>query len=401
LRLVQSKEEMKIRFKTSIQLRKLVSVILLVCGLLLYGERRVSGAETEGKATIIVFDAPGASTGQFQGTFPTAINPAGAIVGYYYGTVLDQFGNNIPQAFLRAPNGKFTTFDPPGYPNNTLFINTVGNTLAINPAGAITGSYVDANGFVHGFLRVTTGGDERAPKVTFTTFDVPGPPGSPSTGTFASAINPAGAITGYYSDAGGTPHGFLRSPKGTFATFDPPGPLFYQQQIYPQAINPAGAITGYYEDASLVFHGFLRAPDGSFITFDPTPGSQYTVANGINPAGAITGYYTENLYYGPYHSFLRAPNGSVTTFDYPNTNQGIFAYAINPAWTITGNYFANNQYHGFLRARNGKFTSFDPPGSTNTTTALAINPAGEITGYYPDANFVNHGFVRIPAQPDE
>jgi hypothetical protein len=299
---------MKIRFKSSVQLRKLTGVTLLVCSLLLYGERRVSGAETEGKATIIVFDAPGASTGQFQGTFPTAINPAGAIVGYYYGTVLDQFGNNIPQAFLRAPNGKFTTFDPPGYPNNTLFINTVGNTLAINPAGAITGSYVDANGFVHGFLRVTTGGDERAPKVTFTTFDVPGPPGSPSTGTFASAIN---------------------------------------------------------------------------------------------PAGAITGYYTENLYYGPYHSFLRAPNGSVTTFDYPNTNQGTFAYAINPAWTITGNYFANNQYHGFLRARNGKFTSFDPPGSTNTTTPLAINPAGEITGYYPDANFVNHGFVRIPAQPDE
>ncbi len=248
MRLVQPKEKMKTLFKTSIQLRKLVGVILLVCGLLLYGERRVSGAETEGKATIIVFDAPGASTGQFQGTFPTAINPAGAIVGYYYSTVLDQFGNNIPQAFLRGPNGKFTTFDPPGYPNNTLFINTVGNTLAINPAGAITGSYVDANGFVHGFLRVSTGGDERAPKVTFTTFDVPGPPGSQSTGTFASAINPAGAITGYYSDAGGTPHGFLRAPNGKFTSFDPPG--------------------------------FLRAPDGSFITFaiirTPTKASSLT-----------------------------------------------------------------------------------------------------------------------------
>jgi len=51
-------------------------------------------------------------------------------------------------------------------------------------------------------------------------------------------------------------------------------------------------------------------------------------------------------------AFLTASCGPLTeiiTFDYSPTNQGTFVYAINPAGTITGNYFANNQYHGFLR----------------------------------------------------
>ena len=33
--------------------------------------------------TITTFDAPGAGTGLFQGTIPSGINPARAIVGYY------------------------------------------------------------------------------------------------------------------------------------------------------------------------------------------------------------------------------------------------------------------------------------------------------------------------------
>jgi hypothetical protein len=54
----------------------------------------------------------------------------------------------------------------------------------------------------------------------------------------------------------------------TFITFDPPGSI----STYATAINPAGAITGYYQDASFMYHGFLRASDGTITTFDP-PGS--------------------------------------------------------------------------------------------------------------------------------
>ena len=73
----------------------------------------------------------------------------------------------------------------------------LGQETSINPAGAITGSYVDANSFVHGFLR--------APEGTITTVEVQG-----AVHTYPASINPAGAITGSYVDANGA-HGFLQS----------------------------------------------------------------------------------------------------------------------------------------------------------------------------------------------
>ena len=52
-----------------------------------------------------------------------------------------------------------------------------------------------------------------------TTFDVPGD----LNGTQPNDINPAGAITGNYGDAGNVYHGFLRARNGTITTFDVPG----------------------------------------------------------------------------------------------------------------------------------------------------------------------------------
>ncbi len=54
-------------------------------------------------------------------------------------------------------------------------------------------------------------------------------------------------------------HGFLRARDGTFTTFDAPGAgKGANQGTFASSINPAGAITGTYKDASMVSHGFLR-----------------------------------------------------------------------------------------------------------------------------------------------
>src|SRR5205809_716850 len=131
---------------------------------------------------------------------------------------------------------------------------------------------------------------------TFTTFDPPD-----SAATFPQSINPAGAITGGYSDVSDSDnlHGFLRAPNGTITTFDVPGAAGSRAN----SINPAGEITGAYVDASFVTHGFLRARDGTFTTFDP-PGSLTTTTLGINPAGAITGYYQDSTSFN-FHGFVR------------------------------------------------------------------------------------------------
>ena len=47
---------------------------------------------------------------------------------------------------------------------------------------------------------------------TITTFDAPGAGTSSGQGTFGEGINPAGAITGFYLDADFIQHGFLRIP---------------------------------------------------------------------------------------------------------------------------------------------------------------------------------------------
>jgi hypothetical protein len=78
-----------------------------------------------------------------------------------------------------------TTFDVPG--------STSTGGAAINPAGQITGSYLDANFVTHGFLRKTDG--------TITSFDAPEAGSSSSEGTTPQGINTAGQITGYYVDA--------------------------------------------------------------------------------------------------------------------------------------------------------------------------------------------------------
>jgi hypothetical protein len=150
---------------------------------------------------------------------------------------------NFSNTPLVRPQATITTFDPPG--------STFTAPSAITPGGVIIGSYVDASGVTHGFLRARDG--------SITSFDVPG-----STSTTPTSVTPGGVIIGWYGDASGVTHGFLRTPSGSFTTIDPPGSTF----TYATGITPGGVIIGWYNDASGVTHGFLRARDGSITSFD-------------------------------------------------------------------------------------------------------------------------------------
>ena len=234
--------------------------------------------------------------------------------------------------------------------------------------------------------------DSPGPKAvgTFITFDVPGAATGRNQGTFPTAINPDGAIAGYYYDVNFVGRGFVRASNGAFTTFEVPGAV---GGIFPASINPDGAIAGYYYDVNFVGRGFVRASNGILTTFD-APGAVIgmigTFPSGINPAGAITGYFYDPNFVS--HGFLRARNGTLTTFDAPGAGTtgefpGTYAVGINPEGTIAGMYTdANNATHGLLRASNGSFTTFDPPGSIAIFNAfsfglnLYIKPDGVIAG---------------------
>lgn len=373
----------------------------------------VSVAAQNASSGIVTFDAPGASSvsASFDGTFPSAINDAGAITGHYVDA------NAIYHAFVRAPRGELLTFDAPGAGTSVGFrfgtfpnVFSIPNGIGINNRGTVTGNYIDASHVSHGFLR--TGGGE------FTTFDPPGASSSSDSydGTFPTSINNGGTVTGSYIDSRELIHGFVRSPGGELTTFDVSGASSVAASGYgtfPRRINDAGMITGHYTDARGVTHGFLRSPGGELTTFD-APGASPVAAFGygtspesISDAGAVTGHYADAR--GLIHGFLRSPGGKFATFDAPGASSvaafvyGTLPESINAAGSIAGYYpDEGGVTHRFLRSPGGRFATFDAPGAGSIaasgygTFAESINEAGTITGHFTDAHGLVHGFLRMP-----
>jgi hypothetical protein len=246
------------------------------------------------------FDAPGA-----QGTGGLSVNPAGLILGIYFDA------NNAYHGLLRAPDGTLTPFDAPDAGTGAYQGTYPANLSGINPEGANVGESVDANYVYHGYLL--------APDGTFTVFDDPnaGTGAGSGQGTLSLGINPAGEISGVYIDANYVFHGYMRAADGTISNYDVPGAGTGAYQgtnacwyiVCWGGINPAGTITGFYVDNNNVYHGFLRTRDGESVRFN-APGAgtgawQGTQPMTINTQGAITGYYTDAN--NVVHGFLRMP----------------------------------------------------------------------------------------------
>ena len=364
-------------------------------------------ASADDKPRIITFDAPGAGTGASQGTAcysdcSVTINIWGAITGSY----LD--ANNVLHGFVRSPAGKFTSFEAPGADTAPGDFNGT-NPNAINDAGAIAGVYYDVHSVAHGFLRSPEGG--------MTTFDPPG-----STATIPIAMNLESDIVGYYLDESSVFGGFLRRADGTFATWkDPNACNTANSPTSPFCggtgafnINVFGVIAGTYADNSgnYVGHGLIRLPGGRLQSYEvPGAGNGYEQGTScpgcsvpLNIFGAIAGFYIDAGNVG--HGYLRSPGGEITKFDFPGVGAGCSAdcsLGLNDFGAITGFYLdANNVYHGFLRSPEGTFATFEAPGADtkpgdfNGTFPVSINDWGAITGYYVDKNNVFHGFLRFP-----
>jgi len=83
---------------------RIVLLLAIAVSVVLAMSVRVSAQEQQERSgyhrgTIITFDAPGAGTGYFQGTFAFSINPEGAIAGTY------QDSGGVYHGYLRAADG--------------------------------------------------------------------------------------------------------------------------------------------------------------------------------------------------------------------------------------------------------------------------------------------------------
>ena len=343
--------------------------------------------------TVTTFDAPGAGTGAFQGTYPFNVDPSGTIIG----RTID--AGNVRHGFIRSRQGSYTIFDAPG-------AGTASGqgtwAYATNPKGEITGFFLDSTTAAHGYVRSNQG--------VITVFDAPGAGTGFFQGTFPVSpliINPNGAIAGYYTDSSDVSHGFLRHKNGGITTFDVPGAgTGAGEGTFSYAISPTGEITGFYFDGFDVSHGFLRDENGVITTFD-VPGSgtdafEGTYGGGFTPNGTIMGNY-----FSPdtlSHGFLRHTDGTFVTFDAPDAGtvpgslEGTYPFGINPNGAITGWYVDGADVnHGFVRDNGGAFIEFDVPGAGTSPGQgpypFSIAPNGAVTGFSYDANNVVHGFL--------
>ena len=161
-------------------------------------------------------------------------NNSGVIVGSYWTPIP---GGSISHGFVRDPGGLITTVDVAGSDYTTL--------VSVNDSGAAAGLWMLSRiGVLRGFVRDPAG--------AITTFDVPGSSGM--TPVTPITINAAGAIIGTYYDANSNYHGYLRDPGGNITTIDAPDAIY---GTFPYSINAAGVITGSYVDANSIIHGFV------------------------------------------------------------------------------------------------------------------------------------------------
>ena len=192
-------------------------------------------------------------------------------------------------------------------------------------------------------------------------------------------INPAGAITGTYFDASGIDHGFLRAARRHLHQLRSRRAPHSQ---YPRASTRRGPSQGF----TLTQAAWTTASCGRPTAPSPRSmprahihrSCQASTRRGLSWDCTLTraACFTASCAPRRHHHRVRCPRCRQRHSALPgSTRRGL-------SRDFTTTRFRS---HGFLRAPHGTFTTFDPPGSTGTSVG-GINPGGAITGSYFDVN---------------
>ena len=307
--------------------------------------------------------------------------------------------------------------------------------------GALTGNFTDASGVRRGFS-----GDE--------IIEFPG-----ATETYADFVSTLDNVVGSYVDAEGTYHAYLRGPGGSFATLDLPlegkldyfflhginsaliavgrvkavgdvprtyagNPVALQELKFPGSVSTEGwnvnqdnSIVGHYDSADGRRHGFIARPKEGTPQSRPgvvPPALNYTFES-IDVPGVDFLAVTASSDFFDYAGNMRSSNdekdvaftlidGVFTTYDFPGS-QGTYFYALGNDGKAAGHYQdGEGLYHGVI-LENGELRQYDFPGAVETEIYGLSDATGALTGSYIDASGVRRGFsgdtiVESPGAPE-
>ena len=212
------------------------------------------------------YDFPGS-----QNTYFYALGNNGNAAGHY------KDSNGLYHGVI-LENGELRQYDFPGAAETHIYGIS-------DETGALSGNIVDAAGVYHAFS-----GDMI---ITF--------PGAVN--TYGDFVNAAGAVVGSYVDADGMPHGFIRHPDGSFTTIDLPE-IPKLQFLFVNTITDLGVIGFRAKAADDILRSYILLPDNTLYEVR-LPGSAITVVRNVNQDGSIIGFYDTPD--GRRHGFVGRP----------------------------------------------------------------------------------------------
>ena len=384
------------------------------------GEKMVAFTLIDGVFT--TYDFPGS-----QNTYFYAFGNNGLAAGHYedsdglhHGVILE--------------DGELRQYDFPGAVQTEIYGYSDSREV-------LTGSFIDASGVRRGFS-----GDiiVEAPEAT---------------ATYADFVNASGAITGSYIGADGLYYPYVRTLNGTFVIHDyldsstleyffvhgltdtriivarakaiddiPRSYVGTSQQglselQFPGSvstegwnINQDGSAVGYYDAADGRRHGFIARPTAETaakfrdIAYPPPPEFNY-IYESIDVPGVDFLTLTASSDFGGYAGYVRNPDGEkevaftlidgvFTTYDFPGS-QNTYFYALGNNGLAAGHYEdSDGLYHGVI-LENGELRQYDFPDAFQTEIYGFSDATGVLTGNFIDASGVRRGFsgdliVEVP-----
>ena len=238
------------------------------------GEKMVGFTLIDGVFT--THDFPGA-----QGTYFYALGNNGVAAGHY------QDSNGLYHGVI-LENGELRQYDFPGAVQTEIY--------GISDAtGALTGNFIDASGVRRGFS-----GD--------TIVEVPD-----ASTTYADFVSWTGHIVGSYADAAGTYHAYMRSVTGRFLYIDLPAALNLEY-FFLHGLNESRSVVGRAKEVGDVPRTYVGNPlNLKELKF---PGSVSTEGWNINQDGSVVGHYDSAD--GRRHGFIARPVDKAVSDQFSN-----------------------------------------------------------------------------------
>ena len=260
----------------------------------------------------------------------------------------------------------------------------------VNASGGMVGSYVDADGIFHPYVRTPDG--------RFVSLDLPN--AETLEYFFVHGINDAGVVVSRGKRVDSVPGTFVGTFRQGLQEFKVPGSVSTEGWN----INQDGSIVGHYESADGFTIGFIAKPA---VPVDDLPPVKPTTLNftfeSIDVPGVEFLALAASSDFEDYAGYTRSPDGEkevaftlidgiFTTYDFPGA-QNTYFFALGNNGNAAGHYEdSDGLFHGVV-LENGELRQYDFPGAVQTEIYGISDATGALTGNFTDESGIRRGFT--------